>query len=149
MNIFLRISILMVICFASFQCNTMKQTKEKGQDVMAEVTFLSATGQDPINKVITSDNVLELLPDESSVKLVQNYFEDKQIAFEYYQGISATISADMTMFEELFGILLSAKDNRFEIKNQKNSLNIPLDNLPEEIKKQLSNITLPEKMEPF
>ena len=149
MGMFLRISILMFICFACFRCNTMKGTKEKNQDVTAEVTFLSARGQDPLNKVITSENILEFLPDELSVQHVGSYFEKKRITFRYYQGISATITADRALFEKLFGVLLSTQDGHFVIKNQEDSLKIPLDNLPKDIKKQLSNITLPEKMEPF
>ena len=144
-----RIAIFTFICFAFFRCNTMKSTEEKSQEVSAEVTFLSATGQNPLNKIITSKNIMEFLPDDASVAAVKTYFEKQGIAFRYDQGISATITSERGLFEKLFGIGLKLDENHFTVKDQKNDLKVPLDNLPEEIKKRLSNISLPGKVELF
>ncbi|WP_373518510.1 hypothetical protein [Pricia sp.] len=127
----------------------MKSTEEKNQEVTAEVTFLSATGQDPLNKQITSSNVMEFLPDDASVAAVRDYFEKQGIAFRYDQGISATITAERALFEKLFGVGLQRDKNHYMVKGQDNGLDIPLTNLPEAVKERLSNISLPDRMELF
>ncbi len=142
-------TIFTFICFAFFSCNSMKSTEEKNQEVTAEVTFLSATGQDPLNQQITSSNVLEFLPDDASVSLVRDYFEKQGIAFRYDQGISATITAEQALFEKLFGVALQRDKNHYRVKGQDNGLDIPLKNLPDTVKKQVSNISLPDRMELF
>ncbi|HDZ14795.1 hypothetical protein LCGC14_0757300 [marine sediment metagenome] len=127
----------------------MKTTEDKNQEVSAEVTFLSATGLDPMNETITSKNIKELLPDHTSVTLVKNFFEKEGISFQYYQGISATITAKKELFESFFDIKLIYHKRYLKVEGQNNGYDIPLKNLPVEIEEQLSNISLSGQMESF
>ncbi|MDT7828138.1 hypothetical protein RQM65_05595 [Pricia sp. S334] len=145
----IKITMISFICFIFFRCNTMKSTEEKKPDVTAEVTFLSATGRDPLNKLITSENVKVYLPDERSVDQVGSFFKARDFSFRYDRGISATISGERETFQKLFGVELEFNKGSYKVKGQDNGLNLPLEKLPDEIKERLSNISLPERMELF
>ena len=148
-SIGIKITMLSFICFISFRCNTMKSTEEKQAEVTAEVTFLSATGLNPLNKVITSENVKEYLPDGPSVDVVGSFFKERDFSFRYYRGISATIAAKPETFEKLFEVELQFQDGSFKVRGNDKGLRLPLKTLPDEIKERLSNISLPERMELF
>ena len=145
----IKISVVGLMCFAFFQCTVMTQKKVSNQIVTAEIIFYSKSGKNPLEKTITRENILTLLPDSQNIELVKNYFEDKQFNFQYTQGISATIFTKKEQFENLFSIDLILKDEHYIIQNSKNQYQIPLEKLPSHIQKKIIQITLPEKTELF
>ena len=123
----------------------MKNQSKK--DIVAEVMFISTSGKDPKTILITRENISSFLLDSVSIKIVKEYFQRKNVQFQYYQGISATILANRKIIENVFGIKLGTKNGHFYVRNSDNELNLPLNNLPMEIANKISFITLQEPIQ--
>ena len=142
------ISMILMICISFNSCTSMKKSKKKPL-VMAEIIFLSATGEDPTAVQITSENIIRYLPDTMVVRKVKNFFEEKGIEVQYYQGISATLMGKKSEVEQLFNIDLKLEDQLYRLKKGDPYNLIPISSLPQEIRKHISSIALPVKVEPF
>lgn len=125
----------------------MKEIQSTNPPVMAEVIFKSASGENPLNFMITSEMIKTVLPDTLDVKDVAGYFNENNIKCTYFQGISSTLIGDKAVFESLFMIKLEWNGSNYFIKNKSDKGIIPIDNLPLRIQNRLVTISLPNKTE--
>lgn len=144
-----------VLSVLTFQCGHMKKLQnQSGADdgetgIRAEIIFRSEDGRNPLTATITSANIREYLPGKASVESVRAYFLGSGFRFSYTSGISATINASKQDFERLFKIRLTEQDGRYLVDKSPEPESIPVDVLPDPLKKDIVAITLPDKMETF
>jgi len=123
---------------------------EKSNLISAMVVVKSeANKEEWTNEIIDTQNVSEYLPDISLANRIQVFFLNKGFNIGHFAGNSFSIEADQKLFEDIFDVELMRDEQKgVQIKSSGN-YELPKENLPETLQKDILNITFSEPVELF
>lgn len=114
--------------------------------ISAQVVLKPADENVVAGEHITSENVHRLLPSAESCEKAQKFFAEAKFEVENTFANSFSISAELQVFEKVFKteIFRDARQN-FKIKRgSRETGELPLDNLPAEIREIIETVTFSE-----
>ena len=121
---------------------------QKKQTLSAQVILRPAGGKSSLPpEEITSENVQQIMPSAEDLEKAQSYFSD--LGFEVSAGYanSFSITGDKKLFEKTFDTKISADEKqaiKARSKNDTESSELPLGELPKEVKKSVETVTFTE-----
>jgi len=123
-------------------------TSKNKQVVSAQVVLKPAGGRDTSSQTsVTAENVHLHLPSAEDFHKAQSYFTDLGFDVQHGFGNSFSITGSMALFEKAFKTQLSETEKggiKALRRDETKSVELPIDDLPKEMKKITTAITFSE-----
>ncbi len=148
--------ILCLLCLFAANCNLMSSdfrevknmSNQEKQTLSAQVILKPAGGKSSIPpENITSENVNQIMPSAEDFKNAQKFFADSGFEVDAAFASSFSITGDKKLFEKTLDTKISQNENqavKARGKNDAETSELPLANLPNELKKTVEAITFTE-----
>ena len=148
--------ILIFLCLFAANCNSMptssteikNMSNHDKQTLSAQVVLKPADGKSSIPpENITSENVNQIMPSAEDFKEAKKFFADSGFEVDAGFANSFSITGDKKLFEKTFETKISQNENqavKARGENDAETSELPLGNLPKEIKKIVEAITFSE-----
>ncbi len=123
-------------------------SNQEKQILSAQVILKPADGKSSIPPAnITSENVHQIMPSAEDFKIVQKFFADAGFEVDAAFANSFSITGNKKLFEKTFDTKISQNEKqavKASRENDAESSELPLANLPNELKKTVETITFTE-----